>query len=399
VLFTTLNSSGHPSLETSTFSVTIIDEAAQSLEPSTLIPLRLGCTSCVLVGDHYQLSSVIFSQNAKNYGYDRSLFERCLLLSEENPSRDAQTRIVMLDTQYRMLPEISAFPSRMFYQDRLLNGANVCRSSSRPTYLSGSSGNILRPFIFFDLESSKDQMGRDSHSQPSSTQSRSNLEEAKVCVSIVKLLLSQSTYHAEKVGPIGVITPYQDQLSVLRREFSASGLLPVLQNIDSRAETGNTVYSASREFDSGKYLAGFPDIELNTVDAFQGREKNFIIFSCVRAGEDGIGFLSDIRRMNVAITRARLGLFITGKSETLDGNPFWNELITHAFTTNSYVSIRDSSQNLESVLTSKYINEVVVNQPDELEEGELGEVEDEKCEMQTKEQPLGVRDDGTRVVV
>jgi len=117
IVFTTLNSSGHPCLEGSVFPVVIIDEAAQCVEPSTLIPLRMGCIQCIMVGDQNQLSATVFAKSLTGgKGFDRSLFERLV------GSRSA----VMLDTQYRMLPQISRFPSMKFYHGNLKDGENVC---------------------------------------------------------------------------------------------------------------------------------------------------------------------------------------------------------------------------------------------------------------------------------
>ena len=354
ILFTTLNSSGHPSLETSKFSVTVIDEAAQSVEPSVLIPLRLGSERCVLVGDHNQLPATIFSKFAKRKGYDRSLFERCTHHKYGDDELESR-RVVMLDTQYRMLPEISKFPSKTFYNDRLKNGENVNRAGYRPLYLGGTCATarngvecMLSPFVFFDLKSSRDQYGGSSGSNPSL--SRSNPEEARLCVSILKLLIAEASSRAEKVGSIGIITPYQDQLALLRKEFIASGLLSKRTETSTGDEsTGGGrggVYSASQEL-GGHYVSDMPDLELNTVDAFQGREKDVIIFSCVRAGDDGIGFLSDTRRMNVAITRGRFGCFVVGREETLKKNEFWNLFVTHARTTGCLASVQSSMDDLK----------------------------------------------------
>lgn len=284
VVFTTLNSAGHSSLETSIFSTTVVDEAGQCVEPSVLIPLRLGSKSCVLVGDHRQLPATSFSKYAKLCGYDRSLFERTFLLAEQATEAERSKKIIMLDTQYRMLPEISAFPSKMFYNGNLRNGDNVLSQSYRPSYIAACKpgefikidGPLLRPFMFFDLKTSHDQLGTSlDRSASAVSQSRSNLEEAKLCVSLVKFVLSEANLRAEKIESIGVITPYQDQLSILRREFRSSGLISAL----ATSSSASNVYDLSS--DQKPHIDQY-DIELNTVDAFQGREKDIIVFSCVR---------------------------------------------------------------------------------------------------------------------
>ena len=108
-------------------------------------------------------------------------------------------------------------------------------------------------------------------------------------------------------------------------------------------------------------FSGLPDLELNTVDAFQGREKDVIIFSCVRAGNDGIGFLSDTRRMNVAITRGRFGCFVVGKEETLKGNEFWNLFINHAKATRSFATVNNAEDDLRLVLKEMKTKDINVD--------------------------------------
>ena len=288
VVFTTLNSAGHSSLETSVFTTTVVDEAGQCVEPSILIPLRLGSKSCILVGDHVQLPATTFSKYAKLCGYDRSLFERIFALAEQLTESERSRKVIMLDTQYRMLPEISEFPSKIFYRGNLKNGTNVMSSSYRPSYLSSSNRTdsikddnpVLRPFMFFDLKSSKDQIGSSiDRSSSALSQSRSNLEEAKLCVSLVKLVYSEANLRAERIQSVGVITPYQDQLSVLRREFRSAGLITALSS--STSSTESIPVQPSSSVDQKPFISMY-DIELNTVDAFQGREKDIIVFSCVR---------------------------------------------------------------------------------------------------------------------
>eukprot|EP00605_Chrysophyceae_sp_TOSAG23-4_P000608 GSChrysophyteH1.ASY1.ANO1.685.1 assembled CDS len=291
LVFTTLNGAGHPSLEGTSFEVTVIDEAGQCVEPSALIALRRGCKRCVMVGDPCQLPATIFSDKAKKVGYDRSLFERLMKIGHSS---------ILLDTQYRMAPAISEFSSRTFYGSNLKDGSIVCNHSYLPSYLRRpgsevSRGPVLRPLMFFDVASSESKGGV----------SRSNISEVQVCVKLVRFLISEAQRCSESsVGSIGIITPYAEQLSALRRAF--------------------------RENDQGSLSSSAPDLELNTVDGFQGREKDIIVISCVRANDEGsIGFLSDRRRMNVALTRAKHGMFVIGNAETLQGNELWSRFIKH----------------------------------------------------------------------
>ena len=228
ILFTTLNSSGHPSLEATEFCVTVVDEAAQCVEPSLLIALRRGCKQCILVGDQKQLPATVFSENIKKVGYDRSLFQR--LIESGHP-------YTMLDTQYRMHPSISDFPSRRFYDGGLIDGANVEDPTFMPPFISpvsllqwAADGSPLPPlccparpgvavpippprlksFMFFDLASSRDERG---HSL-----SRVNVEEGRLCAKLVLCLVAEAQRCVpgsalvslrELIGSIGIITPYR----------------------------------------------------------------------------------------------------------------------------------------------------------------------------------------------
>lgn len=314
IVFTTLNSSGHASLDSSAFDVIIIDEAGQCTEPSTLIPLRLLCEKCLLVGDPMQLPATVFSTKAKSSGLDQSLFERLMKNGHE---------VTLLNTQYRMLPEISAFPSIMFYDGKLQDGPNVC--DAHPSYIfspaQSKSKNeaLFPPFLFFDLKSSKDEI--------KSSLSRSNYAEALFCKNLVTRFLKSCIQVGTLPASIGIITPYTEQLNELNR---------LLGKIDW---SSLDIYRP-------------PDIELNTVDSYQGREKDIIFISCVRANDEGsIGFLSDLRRMNVALTRGKFGIYIIGHADTLKGNRMWSKLICHAEKTDSLLTVEhafdDFFPNLE----------------------------------------------------
>lgn len=339
IVLTTLNGAGHPSLDSSRFPVVVVDEAAQAVEPSTLIPLRLGCGSCVLVGDPMQLPATVFSSKLRESGYSRSLFERLASLKD--------VELVMLDTQYRMAPVISAFPAKMFYEGRLQNGPNVTSPDYLPKYLTaescGDHKGCLRPLLFFDLQSSRDRLG--------SSQSRVNTPEAEFCVKLLECLLRQAAAGSgatASIGSVGVITPYQDQLQELRRLFLAAGLLR--SGASNRASEATTTDRL--------------DIELNTVDAFQGREKDIVIISCVRAGDSGgIGFLSDKRRLNVAITRARHALYLVGRASTLCDNSLWSNLLAHFDASDALVEIANVPSDVAAVLDTHWNGEEPAETP------------------------------------
>eukprot|EP01041_Mallomonas_annulata_P007442 gene7442-15222_t len=362
IVFTTLNSAGHPSLEGSVFPLVVVDEAAQCVEASTLIPLRLGCEQCVLVGDPMQLPATVFSHKLKHCGYDRSLFER---LSEKH------TEVFMLDTQYRMVPSLSAFPSKTFYRNNLKDGdvvksseysplAQVTSQQSLKSTANNTSRSCFKPFIFFNLLSSRDAMGSKEGSV-----SRMNVEEAKLCASVLKTFLKEVAKCGCKMNSVAVITPYQDQLAELRRVFKKEGLTGKTLLEEQKIETASEIVGTMTISKSGVQIdnSGYrnvngnddiilPDIELNTVDAFQGREKDVVIISCVRASDSGgIGFLSDRRRMNVAITRAKYALFVVGRAYTLRSNVLWGELISHAEDKGALARVQNSSDNLNEVLS------------------------------------------------
>lgn len=263
IVFTTVSSSGRKlfSRLTHGFDMVVIDEAAQASEVAVLPPLSLGAARCVLVGDPQQLPATVISKAAGTLMYSRSLFERF---------QQAGCPTMLLSVQYRMHPQIRDFPSRYFYQGRLTDSESVVNLPDEVYY----KDPLLRPYLFYDITH-----GRESHRGGSV--SYQNREEAQFCLRIYEHL--QKTAKGFGVGKVtvGIITPYKLQLKCLQKEFE-----DVLNS------------------EGGK------DIYINTVDAFQGQERDVIIMSCVRASNHGVGFVADIRRMNVALTRARRALWV-----------------------------------------------------------------------------------------
>ena len=282
VLCATLSGSGHEIFQglNVEFETVIIDEAAQSIELSALIPLKYGCSKCILVGDPKQLPPTVLSREAAKFQYEQSLFARM----ENNHKKDVH----LLDTQYRMHPEISLFPSRMFYDSRLKDGPDMARLRARPWH----SSSIFAPYRFFDVQGM-------SESAPKS-HSLINIAELNVAMQLYDRLTTDVPKYNFK-GKIGIITPYKGQLKELRYRF--------------KQRYGDRITS---------------NIEFNTTDAFQGRESEIIIFSCVRASTRGIGFLNDIRRMNVGLTRAKCSLWVLGNSTALMQGEFWRGLVNDA---------------------------------------------------------------------
>ena len=285
IVCATLSGSGHEMLRDIDFEfeAVVIDEAAQCVELSALIPLKYGCSKCILVGDPKQLPPTVFSREAAQFLYERSLFARMA----ENHPKDVH----LLDTQYRMHPHISAFPSQSFYDGRLRDGVT---EASR--FMPWHHSPLMGPYRFFNVQG---------YSTRDSRNSLVNVKEAEVVMQLYHRLVTDCAGY-QFFGKIGVITPYKGQLKLLRQEFS-------------------------RRYGEGILSA----VEFNTTDAFQGRESEIIIFSCVRSRAEGsrpegIGFLKDIRRMNVGLTRAKSSLWVLGDAGALARGEYWKKLVEDA---------------------------------------------------------------------
>ncbi|CAI5731720.1 unnamed protein product [Peronospora destructor] len=264
------------------FDALIIDEAAQAVELSTLIPIRERVARVVLVGDPKQLPATVKSVVAAKARYDRSLFER-IAESGVAPS--------MLRVQYRMHPFLRDFPSKRFYGGMLTDGPSVMERVKK--VCSGIYARTsFQPFLLYDVDNSREE---------DMNGSKYNRVEAAFCVSLCQNMFETCAEVRNNKWSVGFVSPYKEQVRVLRQEIT-------------RSEIPTSV-----------------SIEVNTVDGFQGREKDVIVFSCVRSSRHGgIGFLRDIRRLNVAITRARFCLYIIGDVSTLVRDETWAALIKSA---------------------------------------------------------------------
>ncbi|XP_061460179.1 probable helicase senataxin [Rhineura floridana] len=292
VICCTLSTSGSTLLETAfrrlgrdPLSCVIVDEAVQSCEVETIIPLIYGCKKLVLVGDPKQLPPTVKSVKAEENGYGQSLMGRLC----KDLDRQIQEKLIdrlpiqRLRTQYRMHPEICLFPSNYIYDHAL----KTDRWTEKNRF---SLDWPFQPYLLFDVLDAQEERESDSFV---------NLQEVKLVMELMKLIRSRR----RDIGfrNIGIITPYSAQkrkvLSQLEKEF-------------------------------GENSVG----EVDTVDGFQGREKDCIIVTCVRANttQGSIGFLKSLQRLNVTITRARYSLFILGHLQTLMENEDWNALIQDA---------------------------------------------------------------------
>ncbi|GAA5930688.1 hypothetical protein JCM10213_000782 [Rhodosporidiobolus nylandii] len=283
VICSTLSGAGHDYMAQLPFDfeTVIIDEAAQSIELSSLIPLKYGCTRCILVGDPLQLPPTVISGVAARGGYDRSLFVRVM-------QRGPQA-VHLLSIQYRMHPNISAFPSAAFYNSRLTDGPEMDKKTIQPWHANA----LFPPYCFYHV---------DGHEMAGRHHSWTNPTEAATALAIYERIKREYP-SIDFDYRIGIVTPYKGQVQELRRAF--------------RNRYGEEIISK---------------ISFNTVDGFQGQEKDIIILSCVRGGssDKGVGFLADTRRMNVALTRARSSIWILGDSNKLRSNQYWRNLVGDA---------------------------------------------------------------------
>ncbi|KAJ6734513.1 DNA2/NAM7 HELICASE FAMILY [Salix purpurea] len=283
IVFSTLSFSGSAlfSKLNHGFDVVIIDEAAQAVEPATLVPLVNGCKQVFLVGDPVQLPATVISPTAGKFGYGTSLFERF---------QRAGYPVNMLKMQYRMHPEIRSFPSSEFYAEALQDADDLERKTTRDWHQYPCFG----PFCFFDVQEGKE-------SQPSGSGSWVNADEVEFVLLLYHKLVTM--YPAlRSSSQLAIISPYRHQVKLFQDRFRDA---------------------------FGQESKNFVDIQ--TVDGFQGREKDVAIFSCVRSNDDRrIGFVSDARRMNVGITRAKSSVLVVGSASTLRNDEHWNNLVESA---------------------------------------------------------------------
>ncbi|PWN49744.1 hypothetical protein IE53DRAFT_388008 [Violaceomyces palustris] len=296
VICTTLAGAGHEMLNSLPFDfeTVVIDEAAQAVELSTLIPLRYGCKQCILVGDPNQLPPTVISQQAERLKYSQSLFVRMFERSEG--------AVHLLSIQYRMHPEISVFPSTTFYDSQLKDGPNMAQLTSQPWHRT----KMMKPFRFFSTK------GLES---PGRGHSLINKEEVNVALAIYERLRLDYP-RTDFDYRVGIVTMYKAQVFELKNTFKSRYGADILQRID-----------------------------FNTVDGFQGQEKDIIILCCVRSNTEfkGIGFLSDRRRVNVAITRAKSNLFIVGNADYLRRDSLWGKLVGRAEEMSALIAVNVKS--------------------------------------------------------
>lgn len=288
VIFATCVGSGADEMTRLNFDMIIVDEATQATEPDVLIALTCGVNipqQIVLIGDHHQLPPTVLSEkpDGKKIGLETSLFMRLWLCG---------IRCELLNVQYRMHPAISRFPNKHFYKMQVTDGLSASDRPLPTTILQNVKWipQASRVILFPVNDGFEENEGStwDTHGS-----SMLNRREAEVVTSLIRVLTSHGKDHID----IGIISPYSAQVKLLR-----DALL--------RERTPASV-------------------EVNTVDGFQGREKDIIIISAVRSNkEKKVGFLSDWRRLNVALTRSRLLLIMVGSEVTISSDFHWRSWLS-----------------------------------------------------------------------
>ena len=309
VIACTLVGSAHRLLEGMKFGTLFIDEAAQALEAACWIPMRRA-SRVILAGDHCQLPPTVKSIAALRAGLGKTLMER---IAENKPEV-----VTLLKIQYRMNEEIMRFSSDWFY------GGQV---ESAPQIKYRSILDYDHPITWIDTSDEENQMtieGEDAPEDSASTSSSIsaanqnsdlNFKEQFVGESFGRInkaeaeltLLTLAEYFT-KIGKqrvlsesidVGIISPYRAQVQYLKKLIKKYEFFKPYRRL----------------------------ISVNTVDGFQGQERDVILISLVRSNDEGqIGFLKDLRRMNVAMTRARMKLIILGNKDTMTQHPFYKKL-------------------------------------------------------------------------
>lgn len=280
VVVCTCVSAGRDIVRDTRFPFVLIDEATQATEPDVLIPLACGYADggpkqLVLAGDHHQLPPTVLADDANEIQI--SLFSRLW---------SAGIQSFLLNTQYRMHPNIAMFPSNRFYDRKLRDGITGA-DRALPAAILDSAMDIGSRVLFVNVQGDEVRGTKREADRPTTGYSYANKMEVHVVAKIVYRLVVEGGFKPESVG---VISPYSAQTRLISRKL--------------------TPWSA---------------VEVNTVDGFQGREKEAIVISTVRCNSNGdVGFVADWRRLNVAITRSKTLLVVVGSNDTLRNDENWD---------------------------------------------------------------------------
>ena len=286
VIASTLVGAGNKLLDGQKFGTVFIDEAAQALEAACWIPIRRA-NRVILAGDHCQLPPTVKSLDALKGGLGKTLMERIVDNKPECVS--------LLQVQYRMNDEIMQFSSDYFYHGQMKSAPEVAHQLIH-------EGDA--PILWFDtseIELGEDEKDNFREQFIGETFGRVNKGEANLTLSLLQIYfqrIGNQRILDDRID-VGIISPYRAQVQYLKRLIKKRAFFKPFRHL----------------------------ISINTVDGFQGQERDVIIISLVRANDKGqIGFLRDLRRMNVAMTRARMKLFILGDAPTMTRHPFYKRL-------------------------------------------------------------------------
>ena len=288
VVACTLVNSAHRVLERLKFRTVVIDEAAQALEPATWIPISRA-SRVVLAGDPFQLPPTVKSFQAKKEGLGITLLEKCVQNFKE---------VNFLNIQYRMNETIMNFSNTQFYDQQLIAAEEV------KDWKLNVGGD--QPVSFIDTAG----CGFGEELNPK-TESKFNSGEFFIFREYFLQFVKTLTEHEEEMPSIAVIAPYKAQAIYIKEEFLKDELCAPYE-----------------EF-----------VTINTIDSFQGQERDVVFISLVRSNEKSeIGFLSDYRRMNVAMTRAKKKLVVIGDSATIGNDTFYGAFISYTEQIDGYRS-------------------------------------------------------------
>ncbi|KAF2935520.1 hypothetical protein DAI22_04g236900 [Oryza sativa Japonica Group] len=262
----------------------VVDEAAQLKECETLIPMQLpGIKQAVFIGDECQLPALVKSKISDNADFGRSVFERLSSLGYNKH---------LLNIQYRMRPEISKFPVASFYDGKISDGPNVVSKNYKRNILPGK---MFGPYSFINVDGGHETTEKHGRSLK-------NTIEVAAVLWIVRRLFEESVFLGSKLT-VGVVSPYNAQVRAIQEKI------------------GKT-YDMYDDF----------SVKVKSVDGFQGAEEDVIIISTVRSNRAGsVGFLTNLQRTNMALTRAKHCLWIVGNGTTLSNSrSVWQKVVNDA---------------------------------------------------------------------
>ena len=338
IILSTISNSADSRLKDYYFPIVIIDEATQSLEPDCLLPLYHKAEMTILIGDEKQLGPIVISKDAETSGFEISLFERLSFYYE------GSNFISILNEQYRMHEFLYRFSNEKFYQNQMITRTK--NSLDKKVINEFPWPNKNNPSLFYHY----------TQSEEIEIKSYYNIAEIFHIYEIVKRL----TKAGVEPENIGIITAYNAQKHRLWEKFYEN------QNYEK--------------------------IRIESVDGFQGMEKDYIIISTVRSNENGfLGFLRSPKRLNVALTRAKKGLIILGNCQCLAKRAgIWRDLIL--FYLSQHLIVKGPLSNLDIVNKEEIISKNIYEEADDDNDNERFEL---KNEMKFY-QGVKIRDNGKR---